>query len=251
MKTKSENRKAMPKFILTMIGALVLGGVLGVAIVFTEGHWAVSLSAALTKALATAAPWLLTADAIINTVVVWSLYKKAQRIFKSLQDSEDEEQLDRIETILNSALIVNNICSIASYFFIGIGFCYLSIIEPMMFALCLAAFICCMASMLIGQQKLVDFVKILNPQKHGSVYDMKFAEKWYDSCDEAERAQICQAAFTSYKATNLTCVLLWLVLVLGNILFDFGLMPIAVVTLIWLISTVSYCAKAMQLGKRK
>ena len=113
MKTKSENRKAMPKFILTMIGALVLGGVLGVAIVFTEGHWAVSLSAALTKALATAAPWLLTADAIINTVVVWSLYKKAQRIFKSLQDSEDEEQLDRIETILNSALIVNNICSIA------------------------------------------------------------------------------------------------------------------------------------------
>ena len=251
MKQKSENRKAMPKFILTMIGALILGGALGVAIVFAEGHWAASLSAALTKALATAAPWLLTADAIINTVVVWSLYKKAQRIFKSLQDPEDEEQLDRIETILNSALIVNNICNIASYFFIGIAFCYLSKIQPMMFVLCLAAFICCMASMLIGQQKLVDFTKKLNPEKQGSVYDMKFAEKWYDSCDEAERAQICQAAFTSYKATNLTCVLLWLVLVLGNMLFDFGLMPIAVVTLIWLISTVSYCVKAMRLGKRK
>jgi len=251
MKQKSENRKAMPKFILIMAGALLLGGVLGTAIVFADGSWTTTLSASLADGLAAATPWLLLGDAIVNTIVVWVLHSKAQRLLKSQAVPEDEEQLDRVETIVEHALLVNNICSIASYFFIGIGFCYLNKIRPAMFLLSLVSFVCCMASMLIGQQKLVDFTKKLNPEKQGSVYDMKFAEKWYDSCDEAERAQICQAAFTSYKATNLTCVLLWLVLVLGNMLFDFGLMPIAVVTLIWLISTVSYCVKAMQLGKRK
>ena len=106
-----------------------------------------------------------------------------------------------------------------------------------------------MIVMAIGQQKIVDLTKKLYPEKRGSVYDVKFEKKWFESCDEAERTAIGQAAYHAYKATNMTCLLLWMVLVIGNMLFDFGLMPIAVVTLIWLISTVSYCLHAMKYGK--
>lgn len=251
MKQKTDNRKAMPKFLLFMLGALILGGLLGAAILFAAGDWTTALAAALRTGLITAAPWLLLADALVCTAAVWALHRKAKVLFASITDPEDEEAFEKVEEKLNIALIVNNVCSILSYFLIAAAFCGFRTINPPLFLLCLVAFLGCMASMVVGQQKLVDFTKKLNPEKRGSVYDIKFAEKWYDSCDEAERAQICQAAFTSYKATNLACVLLWLVLVLGSMLFDIGILPIAVVTLIWMVSTISYCRKAMQLSKRK
>ena len=54
----------------------------------------------------------------------------------------------------------------------------------------LGAFLFILTGSTIFQQKLVDTTKRLNPEKHGSVYDTKFHEKWLASCDEAERAVI-------------------------------------------------------------
>ena len=33
------------------------------------------------------------------------------------------------------------------------------------------------------QQMTVDFQKIMNPEKQGSVYDLRFQKKWEESCD--------------------------------------------------------------------
>ena len=110
-----------------------------------------------------------------------------------------------------------------------------------------------MAATIIGQQKIVDFEKKLNPEKRGSVYDSKFAKKWYESCDEAERSIICQAALSAYRAGNTACLILWALLIVGHMLFNSGLLPIAVVTVFWLILTLSYSLKAYRLerGRRE
>ena len=251
MKQKSENRKAMPKFILIMICALLVGGVVGVVLVLADGDWTTQFVESISALLMAISPWMLFVTAAVSVLGVFLPYRKAKALHTAMQDPDDEEMLDRLDGLLNIALLVNNICSIASYFFIGTAFCLFRQMEPMAFLLCLIGFVCCLIFIILGQQKVVDYTKKLYPEKRGSVYDTKFAEKWYDSCDEAERAMICQAAFTSYKATNLTCVFLWLALVLNSMLFEIGLMPIAVVTVIWLVSTLSYCIKAMKLSKRK
>lgn len=248
MKTKSENQKAMPKFILIMLGSLLVGALIGVGIVLSDGDWTASIAEALKSGLITASPWLIWGSAAVSALGVFCCYQKAKHAFLVLQE-DDEAAVEKIDTLLNYGLLINSICLILSFFFVGIPFCFFKESEAMSFLSNLAGFIVCLIAMAIGQQKIVDLTKKLYPEKRGSVYDVKFEKKWFESCDEAERAAIGQAAYHAYKATNMTCLLLWMVLVIGNMLFDFGLMPIAVVTLIWLISTVSYCLHAMKYGK--
>ena len=62
---------------------------------------------------------------------------------------------------------------------------------------------------------------------------------------------IGQAAMSAYKAGSYACVVLWLVLVLGSLLFDYGLLPIAAVMVIWLVLTVSYTVACMRLEKQR
>ena len=249
MEQKSDNRKAMPKFILTMVGALVLGGVLGVAIIFADGLWTVQLGSALRNGLLMGAPYLIFGAVLLNGVTALTLYRKAKRLYSAMTE-EDDAVSARIDRCLNYAMLVNNVCTILSYFFIAVPFVNIQQIRPFYLLICVAAFLSAMAEMLVVQQKVIDLLKTINPEKRGSVYDLKFQKKWYDSCDEMERAVIGQAAYASYKATNAVCLVLWLLLVFGNMLFDFGILPIAMVSTIWLVSTLSYCLKAMALEKK-
>lgn len=248
MKQKSENRKAMPKFLFVMIGSLLLGALIGICIVIMDDSWTNTFAAILQQFFVTASAYLLWLSAFISALGVFLCHKKAKSLFVVLQE-DDEETLEKIDHLLNIGLLINSICLILAYFLVGIPFCFMPEMGLTVFLICMAGFVVCLAVMVIGQQKIVDFTKKLYPEKRGSVYDMKFQKKWFETCDEAERAAIGQASYASYKATNAACLILWMALVIGNMLFDIGLMPIAVVTIIWLVSTVSYCVHAMKSGK--
>ena len=103
-----------------------------------------------------------------------------------------------------------------------------------------AAFIAVMVETIIIQQRCVDAVKRMNPEKTASVYDVKFQRKWMDSCDEAERREIGEAAYRAFVVTNSVCPFLWLAMILLNFVFRLGLMPSAMVLLVWGCLQVSY-----------
>ena len=231
-----------------MLCSLLLGVLIGVLIVFSGGDWTENFTNLLQQGLIITVPYLIWISAFVSAGGVFYCYKKAQKYFVDLHD-DDEDTLERIDGLLNSGLLINSISLILAYFLIGVPFCYMSDMGPINFLICMAGFIVCLAVMIVGQQKIVDLTKKLYPEKRGSVYDLKFTKKWFETCDEAERAAIGQASYASYKATNTTCLILWMALVIGNLLFNIGLMPIAIVTIIWLISTVSYCIHAMKAGK--
>ena len=249
MKQKSENRQAMPKFILIVVCSLIIGALIGFGIVFADGDWTAAFGESLAGALATAAPWLLYGSVLISAATMFALYHKVKKIHKTWKE-EDEAALQKMDSLLMGAMLVNNIFTILSYFFVSIPMFYMDHFSSGGFFFCMGGFVLYLAVMAVGQQKLVDFTKKLYPEKHGSVYDLKFEKVWFESCDEAERAIIGQASYASYKATTYTCLALWLVLVLSNIWFDFGLMPVAVVTVVWLVSSLSYYFKAKQLECR-
>ena len=95
----------------------------------------------------------------------------------------------------------------------------------------------------------MDLTKEINPEKRGSVYDMKFQERWLESCDEAERRQIGQASYKAYTTLNKFCPYCWIVLFLGNMVFHYGFLPSSVVLLVWAVLTVSYTREAIRLSR--
>ena len=120
-----------------------------------------------------------------------------------------------------------------------------------LFFLALGCFAVSLVMFIVSQQKFVDLAKQLYPEKRGSVYDMRFAKKWYESCDEAERLLIGQASKAAYSASQTACLAMWLLLVLSHLFFQTGLIPVAAVSVIWLVTTVTYFVKSIQLSAHK
>lgn len=89
--------------------------------------------------------------------------------------------------------------------------------------LLLVLFIAVLVLAVLLQQKTVDLVKEMNPEKKGSIYDEKFQKLWWESCDEAERRQIGQASYKAYSTASKFCAYFWGALFLGNMIFDYGL----------------------------
>lgn len=86
----------------------------------------------------------------------------------------------------------------------------------------------------------------MNPLLKGSVYDVKFTEKFMDSCDEAIKLGIYKSAYKADVSVSTICIILWVFCVVGNDLWDFGVIPMVMVTIIWLVQTVSYCISSIR-----
>lgn len=85
-----------------------------------------------------------------------------------------------------------------------------------------AAFIAVMVETIIIQQRCVDAVKRMNPEKTASVYDVKFQRKWMDSCDEAEKLMIGKCTYKAYAAANTACAVLAITFAVCALIFNTG-----------------------------
>ena len=101
----------------------------------------------------------------------------------------------------------------------------------------------------LGQNRLVNLVKEINPEKKGSVYDTKFKKVWLNSCDEAEQQMIYKAAYKSFTVSQTMYPFLWLVCVFGIFWWDFNLIPLLMVSIIWMVQIVIYSVESMRLSK--
>ena len=105
-----------------------------------------------------------------------------------------------------------------------------------------AAFIAVMVETIIIQQRCVDAVKRMNPEKTASVYDVKFQRKWMDSCDEAEKLMIGKCAYKAYAAANTACAVCALI-------FNTGFLPSLAVCVIWFVLQFIYYRETIRYSK--
>ena len=234
MKQKSENQKAFPRFFGILVVASLIGGMLGglsgVAGYFWEDHTA--FGAAFAHLLGMASPWAMAACAAVLLGLGLYQYRKSNTAFHGW-DGEDEDVMQRAEERLSWALLLDSLTVIVSFFFFNAGTAKLP-----------------QSSDGNTITLLVIFLVVMNPEKRGSVYDMKFQERWWESCDEAERRQIGQASYKAYVTVSRFCPYCWGVLLLGNMVFHYGILPSAVVLVIWAVLSVSYTREAIRLGRR-
>lgn len=244
---RQENKKALPKFILVVVCSLVLGGILGFALVkLNLENFQDALDGAGLFFTNRVAPWLIIALPVAEFAVCLPIYFSAKKQL-SAWDGEDETVSGKIEARLSVCIGITGLCTVAAFFllsamfagFVGNAGTEQMMPAPMFFG-GLAGFLVNLFAPMILQQKLVDLTKRLNPEKHGSVYDTKFQKKWYDSCDEAERAIIGQCAFKAYQAMCRVCMGLWVVFALGGMFFNWGFLPALAVCLVWGVGQAAY-----------
>ncbi len=248
-KVKSENRRALPLFLVIVGCSLVLGVLFGMAAVKSDGaDWKTVFTAALTWFFAHCSSWLLLALTVSMLVVGLASLSRARKQIAALEQTEDGDAAPADHT-LSAGINYMSLAQIVGFFLFAAVMCGVPEMGLVSFLVGLVSFIALLVVVMVMTQRLVDLAKRLYPEKRGSVYDVKFQKKWLDSCDEAEKAVIAQAAFSAYSATNTVCLLLWLAFVLGHMLFDTGLLPIFAVSLIWFVSFAAYCSKAAKLEK--
>ena len=189
----------------------------------------------------------------IVPVILIPCYQKAKKLLEGW-DGENEEISDAIESQVSFIIWLSNAALIISYFLIAAcyskGFAtFESSSKTTLLFIGIAAFVGIIPETIILQQKSVDIVKKMNPEKTASVYDMKFQKKWMDSCDEAEKLMIGKCAFKAYRSTNMSCGILAIILACSALVFDIGFLPSFCVCLIWIINHTSYCREAARLAK--
>ena len=250
---RQANRKAFPKFLLMMLGGLVLGAVIGFAGMFIlSAAGQDNLTAALSglgTGLAKAAPWLLAACGGVELISVLALYRKTKTILRGW-DGEDETVPERADKPLSLAIWISSMAMVAAYFLMTAAYSAGMESKSDAFGMLggVIAFVAVLVITIVLQQRLVDLSRQLYPEKKTSVYDTKFQKKWFDQCDEAEKAQIGQCAYHAYNAANRACMILWVVFTVTALFLDTGILPVLAVCVVWAVSQSVYCWWANKLG---
>lgn len=253
---KQENRKALPKFILISIAALIGGGILGLVLVFLGlENLGGTLAAAGVFFSINMAPWLLMVLLAAELAFCLPVYLGAKKQLAGW-DGEDETVSTLIEAKLSVCLWITGMATVLNFFLLAAVFSGFVSMEgnplrtsPVKFFGGLGAFLVTLYVTAIFQQKFVDAEKKMNPEKHGSVYDTKFQKKWLASCDEAERAVIGQCALKAYQAMTLSCLALWAVFSLGGMFFSWGFLPAMAVCVVWGVGQSAYAYWCIKLAK--
>ncbi len=251
---KKANRKAVPKFLLLMLLSLILGGAIGF---FSAKYSLNALSASLKSAGAFfgayIAPYLMLITAVIVPLVCFPLYKSAKKILADW-DGENEDVYNTADTKLSVIMWITGAALILSFFLItasySVGFsAFESKRHTLPVLVSIASFFAVLIEAVLIQQKCVDAVKAMNPEKTASVYDTKFQKKWLNSCDEAEKIMIGKCSYKAYLATNSVCLILSVVLAVCALTFETGFLPSLAVCLIWLVNQSAYLKEAMKYSK--
>ncbi len=235
LENKKEDKKFLGKFLIILACSFLVGIVAGFCMAFLEDATELPalISAALQRFVGSVAPYVSVVFVVVMGIAIFLTHKKASAMAKAW-DGEDEEEYQKIDNMLGNVLCALNIGTVITYFFFAVGF--EDIVERGAFAdFCyFFGFIAALVVIIVGQSAIIKLTKEMNPEKKGSVYDTKFIDKWEDSCDEAEKILIYKSAYKTYTKMSGLFIGLWIFCVFGNSIFNFGLMPVTMVSLIWL-----------------
>ncbi|MBZ6006946.1 DUF3169 family protein [Paraclostridium bifermentans] len=253
---KKEDKKAFKSFIVMIVISLVAGHFLGRISGNLKQIMGENVSSSLINMLKYITPFASLVLSILLILVFKIIYTDSRKSYELWKKSnEDDNRIDKIEENLSYLRLLSSIINIIGMFFIGIGAMLLpfddingdiSITKYICFSIGL---ILCVTSNILIQKKIINLRKEINPLLKGSVYDIKFAKKWVDSCDESVKLGIFKSAYKAYVSVSKTCIILWLFCIIGYDLWNFGIMPLVIVTIIWLVQTISYCLESIKYSK--
>ena len=250
---KKEDKKAFRGFIVILSLCVIIGAICGDMSVKLDEVLGYNLSNFFVNILSNISPYASILLCVVVIIVSQIIYTKSRKEYESWkQRGEEDDTIDKIEKNLSYLILMVAVNMILGYFFFGTGANLIifnnsnEVFDIIKVLLLFIGIILCTSSSILIQNKLVNFEKEINPLLKGSIYDSKFTKKWVDSCDESIKLSIYKSAYKSYSSTSATCSILWLFCIVGSYLWNFGIMPLVMVTIIWLVLTISYCMEAIK-----
>lgn len=101
------------------------------------------------------------------------------------------------------------------------------------------------------QNRIVKLSKEYAPEKKGSIYDMKFQDVWYESCDEAERQLIGDVSYATFRFMNGVFSAFETVTVIVGMFIPIGFLCAFFIGVLWLIMNCYYTITCTKPGRSK
>ncbi|MCI5596581.1 MAG: DUF3169 family protein [Lachnospiraceae bacterium] len=248
---KKENKKAFKWFMLIIVISGFVGGLIG-GLGYWSGESVIGLKEKLALTAANYAPYLMAVTGFLFHLYSWSGYMSGKKLFQQWTGADEEEDVPKqIELKISYGMTASALNTILNFllFAFGLNDQVMKSTSSSRILISLGLFVINLALIILYQQKAVDLLKEMNPEKQGSIYDVHFQKKWMVTCDEGEKAQIYESAWTAYYVMNNVFVFAWLITFLANNFFQTGLFACIVVTILWAIQSFVYCYKSIQLSK--
>lgn len=248
--TAQQNNKAIYlKFALAMILCLVVGAALG-AITQSSSINIKSSLETISNLIYQVGSYSILIGLLFPFVgmLFWS---KGEKISK--QAADDDFAYNEANRLVCIGLILSNIAVVWWFFSFGIFIKTLfndsiSSGSAIVFALIGLSELCWIIAL---QSSCVKTTKELNPEKVGNVFDSKFQQQWYASCDEAERAQIGECSYFSFRVMSVTYPVAMLLLICASTVCTINALFFVGLGVMWAIQLLSYQIRAYQISYHK
>ena len=247
-KIKEENRKALPKFLLIMLAAGLAGGIVGVLCGNArEQGMLQGLVPALENGLRVLLPWLYPAILVPVLLIHMTVMGKVKKL-KAAWDGEEDQTPESIDRKTDGLLIIHNVTLALVYLLFSASVIYNEEMTGLL--LSVGEMLVCIVAFVSMQKHTIEFIRTMNPEKKGSIFDMKFCKTWTDSCDEAEKKLMGEAAYGVFQVMNRACIIVWAVLIFLQMFAGVGLLPSLAVMALFVTSQVAYWYEIRKRTKR-
>lgn len=257
-KIEADDKKAFKPFIILMIICIIGGGFVGFFSAMLADNADMSILVSYIKdGVQNGAPVIALITTMILVIYAGIVLKKVKKEYNtSLIEEGNDEQIEESERKMEYVMLFSGIDFVVVMFSLAAATEGMLVSDEIVMPLIRAAisvFDIFFAIFVITkiQKQCVNMIREVNPEKKGSVYDRNFQKEWFASCDEAEKQQIYEASWSSYKAMSKAINIMWLVCIIGGGLFEWGIMPSFVVSVLWLVQIISYSANSLKKSKKK
>jgi len=249
----NKDRKILYRFIALVVFSLLLGGVMGYCSAAFEQDLAGVMTILLDK-MVHISPYIMPVI-MIPLVMAWNDGVKAKKAVIKAMSADDEALYDSADRLIENGLAKTQYGIMAGFMIFGImanGFGGLFMFDDFIPAMAaLAVFFIGFIAAMYLQNMLVNQTKLLNPEKQGNTLDPKFQQEWFDSCDEAEKAQIGAASYKSYQATSKAIITALVVLIFISFWLPVGPVPVIAVCGIWFVQYYTYIKAVKEMQSKK
>lgn len=190
-------------------------------------------------------PYLLLLNTVLCIVVIHIIISKNSKLL----EKNDDSLYDLVERSLSKALVWSSALIFINFLLFGLGFYnikYNSMNVIFSFVI-IAVFIISLFVAIMYQNKIVNMVKQMNPEKKGDVYDKKFGEKWLDSCDELEKMIIYKACYKLYELMSKVISSLFIAFTVLGMVYDIGILVVIILGFLQCVLVFGYMYYATKL----
>ena len=258
MMNKTKKKNVYVKYAVIMCISGALGGILGGVMEMGQVHGVLTgIQEGMQFFLNSVRNWMLPLMAICGVIalVLCEQYMGRLKIAGEAMEQAEDEAYERLDYELEAAgsrgMIVSFAGSIAMILLLATGYStkYIESLNGsgiMWFLLEILTFIALEVYLNVWQIRYVRVIQKIYPDKKGDPTSLKFPKQWLESCDEAEKECIYQASYKGYQTVMKWAPILTFVALILHMFFDTGILAIVMPSVIWLVTSVTYCRACLQ-----